>query len=90
MKIDLSKLKPLQDEVDLYRLPDHKDDPGWRGPCDLLDISFKDNTAIVKHQSMPYIVSLRHIRPHMGRHLRTLMYVTAHVLQVHSWPHELS
>ena len=68
--------------VDLHRFPDHKDDPGWRGPYDLLDISPQDNTAIVKHQSMPYIVPLRHIRPHVGRNLRTLMFVTVHVFQV--------
>ena len=48
MKIDLSKLSP-GDTVDLYRLPDRKDESGWRGPCELLDISKADNTAIVKH-----------------------------------------
>ena len=64
---DVAKLRPLQDFVDLYRVPDRKDSPGWRGPCDLLDINLKENVAIVKHQSMPYIVPLRHVRPHQSR-----------------------
>lgn len=63
MKMDLSKLKPGS-LVDLYRSPDRKDVSGWRGQCELLDISHAENTAIVKHQSIPYIVPLRHVRPH--------------------------
>ena len=66
MKLDHNKLRPLQDQVDLYRVPDKKGESGWRGPCELLDISMKDNTAIVKHQSLPYIVPVRHIRPHIA------------------------
>eukprot|EP00959_Pyramimonas_sp_CCMP1952_P343626 7197972-Pyramimonas_sp.AAC.1 len=57
---DVAKLRPLQDFVDLCRVPDRKDAPGWRGPWDLLDINLKENVAIVKHQSMPCIVPLRH------------------------------
>ncbi|CAK0907408.1 unnamed protein product [Prorocentrum cordatum] len=59
---DVAKLRPLQDIVDLHRVPDRKDAPGWRGPCDLLDINLRENVAIVKHQSMQYIVLLRHAR----------------------------
>ena len=62
-KLDLSKLKPNEDEVDLFRIPDRKDQSGWRGPCDLLHLG-KD-TAIVRHQGVPYIVPIRHIRPHI-------------------------
>ena len=68
-KVDLSKLVPLRDQVDLYRVPEKKDESGWRGPCELLDISRSDNSAIVKHQSVPYIVPLRHIRPHLAKAL---------------------
>ena len=64
----------METEVDLWRMPDKKDASGWRGPCELLDISRKDNTAIVKHQSIPYIVPLRHIRPHVGALLALLLF----------------
>ena len=64
----------METEVDLWRMPDKKDASGWRGPCELLDISHKDNTAIVKHQSIPYIVPLRHIRPHVGALLAVLLF----------------
>jgi hypothetical protein len=80
-KVDLSKLQPLKDQVDLYRVPEKKDESGWRGPCELLDISRTDNTAIVKHQSNPYIVPLRHICPHLA----TALYFHAqcfHILPV--------
>ena len=63
MKNDLQKLVPAS-EVDPYRIPVRKDESGWRGPCQLLDVAKNDNTAIVKHQSVPYIVPLRHVRPH--------------------------
>ena len=66
MKVDLSKLKPLETPIDLYRVPDRKDQSGWRGPCELLDISKSDNQALVKYQSQPFIVPLRHIRPHVA------------------------
>ena len=64
----------METEIDLWRMPDRKDASGWRGPCELLDISHKDNTAIVKHQSIPYIVPLRHIRPHVGALLAILIF----------------
>ena len=63
-RVDVSTMRPLIDQVDLYRLPTRKDETGWRGPCELLDISTSNNTGIVKHQSVPYIVPLRHLRPH--------------------------
>eukprot|EP00959_Pyramimonas_sp_CCMP1952_P040351 843904-Pyramimonas_sp.AAC.1 len=64
---DVAKLRPLQDFVGLYWVPDRKGQSGWRGPCDLLDINMKENVAIVKHQSMPCTVLLRHMRPHRAR-----------------------
>ena len=66
---DVLKLRPMKDEVDLYRTPEKKDTTGWRG----LDLNVKDNTAIVKHQSLPYLVPLRHVREHMARIFRMLM-----------------
>ena len=73
MKVDISKLRPGQDLVDLFRVPEKKDESGWRGPCELLDISPTDNTAIVKHQSQPFIVPIRHIRPHAAKAMFTYM-----------------
>ena len=86
-KVDLSKLKPLVDQVDLYRVPEKKDESGWRGPCELLDTSSKDNTAIVKHQSVPYIVPLRHIRPHAAKALFTYMKSPSVFYQMHIYEH---
>ena len=63
-KTDIKQLIPGETLVDLYRAPDKKDSSGWRGPCQLLDVSAPSNTAIVKYQSIPYIVPLRHIRVH--------------------------
>ena len=45
-KVDLTKLQPLVDQVDLYRVPEKKDESGWRGPCELLDISRSDKTRL--------------------------------------------
>ena len=96
MKLDHNKLRPLQDQVDLYRLPDKKGESGWRGPCELLDISMKDNTAIVKHQSLPYIVPVRHIRPHIASALYTYLgsaqtFFQSEVWSAHKlWPQNAS
>ena len=65
-KVDISVLRPGRDLVDIYREPEKKSDSGWRGPAELLDISTNNNTAIVKLNSMPFIVPLRHVRPHMA------------------------
>ena len=57
---------PNETTVDLYRVPEKKDEIGWRGPCQLVHISSDGATAIVIHQSQPYIVPTRHIRHHVG------------------------
>ena len=62
-----------------------------RGPCELLDISPADNTAIVKHQSQPFIVPIRHIRPHAAKAMFTYMntlsvFFQMGVYESHSWP----
>ena len=41
-------------------------DVGWRGPAELLKISRDEGTAIIAYQGCPYLVSLRHIRPHQA------------------------
>ena len=68
-KTDLSQLKANETQVDLFRLPDSKSESGWRGPCDLLHIG--PDSAIVRHQGVPYIVPLRDIRKHV---LLTMLY----------------
>ena len=53
-------------KIDLWREPDSKDDPGWRGPADLVKNYAPDNKAIVVWRGYPMLVPLRHIRPHVG------------------------
>lgn len=61
MQLDLSEMKPKGTPVDLFRQPERKDESGWRGPCDLLDIETAGNTAVVKSQdflkSFPFVIS---------------------------------
>ena len=52
--------------VDLFRAPNPRDVPGWRGPAVLLDLNRADNSAIVKWQGRPYTIPLRHLREHRG------------------------
>ena len=52
-------------EIDIWRTPEQKDDSGWRGPAELLEIDYHNVPAIVKHQGMPYLIPLRHIRRHL-------------------------
>ena len=58
--------KPAGTLVDLYRKPATKGIPGWRGPASLVDMSELTGTAIVVWQGRPYVVPLRHVRPHEG------------------------
>ncbi|CAE7553108.1 RE1, partial [Symbiodinium sp. CCMP2456] len=41
-------------------------DVGWRGPAELLKINKDEGAAILSYQGRPYLVSLRHIRPHQA------------------------
>lgn len=61
-KLNTQEVK-VGEAVDLYRTPDRKDQEGWRGPCDLLDLN--KSGAIVVWNGYPYIVPLRHIRKHL-------------------------
>ena len=58
-------------EVDIYRVPERKDQDGWRGPAELVRVSIVDGagTGIVVWQSVPYILPLRHIRRHLAQAL---------------------
>ena len=61
-QLRLGELKPGVSLVDYYR--EVQDDVGWRGPAELLRISQTEGTAIISYQGRPYLVALRHIRPH--------------------------
>lgn len=72
---DIADLRPKEDKIELYRTPERKGESGWRGPCDLLDISTEedDQHAAVKRQGLPYIVPLRRIRGHLAYRLRMFL-----------------
>ena len=60
--------------IDFYR--EYQGDVGWRGPAELLRLSQTEGTAIISYQGRPYLVSLRHIRPHAAG-----VFVTLHQSQ---------
>ena len=66
MQIDPSELKPKETPIDLVRIPERKDESGWRGPGVLLNLDLDEGTAIVKMQGYPYSVPIRHIRKHLA------------------------
>ncbi|CAK0840390.1 unnamed protein product, partial [Prorocentrum cordatum] len=51
------------ESVDIYRVPDRKDQPGWRGQAELVKIS--EGTAIVVWNGVPYILPVRYLRRHL-------------------------
>ena len=50
--------------VDFHR--EVQGDVGWRGPAELLKLDKSEGTAIISYKGRPYLVSLRHIRPHQA------------------------
>ena len=52
--------------VDIWRVPERKDQSGWRGPCETLKLAADGSSAIVEWNGLPYIISMRHIRKHVG------------------------
>ena len=50
-------------EVDFHR--EVRGDVGWRGPALLLRVDPGEGVAIIQYQGRPYLVSIRHIRPHV-------------------------
>ena len=47
---DVSTFEPNVTRNDIYRLPEEKDESGWRGPADLLELDLTNNAAAVKYQ----------------------------------------
>ena len=63
-QIDLGELVPGVTRVDFHR--ETQGDVGWRGPAELLKVNKDEGTAIISYQGRPYLVSMRHIRPHQA------------------------
>ena len=53
-------------KCDIWRLPDNKDDPGWRGPADLIKKYIDDSKCVVVWRGHPMLLPLRHVRPTIG------------------------
>ena len=51
--------------VDIWRKPDRKDEPGWRGPAELISLRRSAGSAIVEHQGKPLIIPLHQLRRHI-------------------------
>ena len=63
-QLKLDELIPGTTLVDYYR--EVQGDVGWRGPAELLKLNRHEGNAILSYQGRPYLVSLRHIRPHQA------------------------
>ena len=63
-QLALEELIPGVTRVDFHR--ETQGDLGWRGPAELLKVNKDEGTAILSYQGRPYLVSLRHIRPHQA------------------------
>ena len=62
------ELEKLTDgsQVEIWREPDSKSESGWRGPAKMIKGMFQDGKAIVSRRGFPYLIPLRHSRPHCG------------------------
>ena len=65
-------------QVDILRIPDNKTEMSyaWKGPGDLLEIDLHNGTCIVKWQSIPYMIPIRHVRPHVIVHYASMFAAT--------------
>ena len=63
-QLRLEEMVPGTTMVDYYR--EVNGDVGWRGPAELLKLNKAEGSAILSYQGRPYLVSLRHIRPHQA------------------------
>ena len=63
-QLQIGEMMPGVTRVDFHR--ETQGDIGWRGPAELLKINKEEGTAILSYQGRPYLVSLRHIRPHQA------------------------
>ena len=61
-------LKKLTDGsgAHLWREPQSKDVPGWRGPVAVVKLYGGRNKVIVERRGLPRLVPIRHLRPHVG------------------------
>ena len=62
-RLDVSSLVPGTSEVEFYR--EVQGDVGWRGPAKLLMLDADEGVAVIQYQGRPYLVAIRHIRPHV-------------------------
>ena len=69
-QLNVGELVPGTTKVDFHR--EVQGDVGWRGPAELLKLDTAEGTAILSYQGRPYLVSLRHIRPHQAGVFLTL------------------
>eukprot|EP00959_Pyramimonas_sp_CCMP1952_P231899 4846311-Pyramimonas_sp.AAC.1 len=53
-------------KADLWREPDSKDDPGWRGPCEVIKVYQDGSKAVVDWRGHIMLVPIRHLHPHVG------------------------
>ncbi|OLQ01786.1 hypothetical protein AK812_SmicGene15471 [Symbiodinium microadriaticum] len=63
-QLEAGALVPGVSRVDIYR--EVQGDVGWRGPAELLKLDRDEGTATVSYQGRPYLMGLRHIRPHVA------------------------
>lgn len=53
-------------EIDIWREPDEKNEPGWRGPAELIRLYRSDGKGTIQCRGVPMMIPLRHMRPHIG------------------------
>ena len=63
-QLKLDDMVPGVTRIDFHR--ETQGDVGWRGPAELLKLNKDEGTAVISYQGRPYLVSLRHIRPHQA------------------------
>ena len=68
-RLNTAELVPGTSEVEFYR--EVQGDVGWRGPALLLRLDPDEGVAVIQYQGRPYLVSIRHIRPHVQTFLAT-------------------
>ena len=61
-------------QVDLWRQPEQKDIPGWRGPAVVMDVDTEANNVSVKWQGRMLGIPLRQVRPHVGYALAYMLF----------------
>jgi len=52
-------------KIDIWREPEDKGEPGWRGPAELVRLYREDGKGIVQWRGLPLMIPLRHMRPHV-------------------------